>query len=232
MKLARTDGGTLKIRNPKLEEFRSGGGGVKHLLTGDIKGRDEPLSLVVRTYGSVDERDRHIRARSTLQRIGHPVVEEMFKGPGSTQLAETDLKKDGGELYGLNMLRVVNNTDTSGLQHLFNPRELSMYMEYFRRDQRMDPAFLDLTSPGKLGVIKDRLRGLADNATRNSVLLPPDDPYELFVSPAGAGKIVSPDIADTLQLGSPESVRESNEQGVARFLAHLGALRDHISKEV
>lgn len=155
--------------------------------------------------------DAHVDTWDMLQHAGQPVLPDLYTTDDLLLLA-TDLKAHGGELYGKNLLRCLNSGS-------FTPDD------YYRRRPGMDATFIDLTSKPNIGQIRDAVMEYASAATRASVRISDDDPYELFVTHAKGAEIVSLDVQGAAVRYSPASVASTNRETAGAFLDNIQAVR-------
>ncbi|HEU4914454.1 MAG TPA: hypothetical protein VFT16_03575 [Candidatus Saccharimonadales bacterium] len=184
----------------------------KHHIEGQVAGR--PVSLIARKY-----EQRYVEAWKAYREAGLPVVPTLRVDPVRDRLIMTDLKADGGELYGKNLSLTLND-------------ELP-------RDRPPNPAvdehFLRLMSGEDRGKVVDRVLDIGEQATAQRIVLPIDDPLELKVSPDGRWEVLSVDLALGYRWKAPtpedeEFIGSANYTRVRNFLGRLGYIAERLAQ--
>lgn len=142
------------------ESMYGGGQEEKHLVT--ITREGVTHSYVARPYN-----DNYMRSWRAFLQAGLPVVPELYvtELEGKRMMLTTDLKSNGGELYGMNL-------------------NILMWREFPRErmpDTSVDRRFMELTRPSGLDVLRDHAEYYADVATASNLKFARDDAFQLFV---------------------------------------------------
>lgn len=167
----------------------------------------QEVSLVERPYEPA-----YPQAWLGFRDIGLPVAPTLLKTSRDTLLT-TDMKRNGGELYG---------------------KYLSLMLQQRRRPRPPRPStdahFLALAAQD-FEPIKERAAGLRERATEGGVRLPADA-FELHMEPDGRWNLVTIDLDATTIRDRSEGRGEHNRVYVSAFLQRLGIVERALRRQM
>lgn len=214
-----------KIEVDGRRNFSAGGFEKKGLVFGRINGHE--ITMIER----ISNPEIYLRVWKEAKEVGLPVVPTARVNLDDNTLLITDLKADGGEIYGKS-LRVLY-----GEFRYFD----SEAWEDYRRNRENDDAFLTLMEPDNFLKVKERIHFYVQLANKHQFILPTEGPFELLIQPDGRWRIIMLDLWFGGLLRTREeffkdrlagrSVEQSNEYAVSLFERDLQVLVSNIKRE-
>lgn len=165
--------GTSLLCNVEFSELNTGGAEPKNIVTGQLKGQDEIVSLVQRRGHFYPSTWRAMRQE------GLPVVPELWTSSVGTILMP-NLRADGSEMYG------------KGFATMLMVKHLAQFALGSPRNE----AFLELfeSESGRTAVAEQAQRYQAQ-ATNTEIALPHDDAFELLLHPDDSWELTIVDLS-------------------------------------
>lgn len=187
----------LEVSVKDITEVDSGAEN-KSRLTGELRRGDKAkeVKLYLKSTVPFNTADSYIVKWQEMKAAGLPVVPTLRKASDSSVLM-TDLTHDGSELYGKSR-NWYPSAHNSKLKDVFDSLDLKK--------------------------IEDAAKKIAEQASKNGIGLPDDDPMELLIHPDGSWEIIILDLTETVSEPS-NKINRINRLGVHNFLKFIHALR-------
>ncbi len=203
------DGHKLLYSVKSNQDLGKGGSLRKRRLQGEFlyktKMKEMPL---------IEREDKHhiFEKWQLLYSAGIRVVSFMRRTDRGT-VVMPDIRADGSELYGKSLVFQANNTFQTELTQPRAPHPL-------------DSVFLSIVqSPTELATIESVARVYAKKATRNNILLPGDDPFELIVHPDPEHRwdVICLDVEEASAVTAlhRSHLEQDNQDGVQAFVRFI-----------
>lgn len=217
----------LEIEVTDSELFRGGDEGVKQRLTGKVRNPNNPertidVSLVRRELNA----EEYLRVWKLFLEAGLPVVPSL-RIDQSGRVYMTDLRADGSELYGVAAEHALRG-DKKYYENLY-PKRRTKHKEQFLKI---------LQDPLEVEKIWREITKCIITANKNSLILPPDDEFELVIKPDGGWKLILLDLRsgatfeDMKYLSlSDDELRKDNEKTGIYFMETLQNIKNILSNK-
>lgn len=208
-------GPPLVIRDATAERFRAGGTDIKEHIVGVDEG-GAPVSYIARPYTP-----EFMKNWSAFKLAGLGVPEELH-WTDDERLLLTDVKADGSETYGRNMVRVMQ-------------RDLVRT----RPRPEIDELFVELLTGTARQAIIASVNDYVFTAKQHHIVLPTDDPAELVVHPDNTWELMTLDLTRGRVLTPKEQqdwhygdiLNASNNRVMAQFTLDLNYLTNYMMTE-
>ncbi len=183
---------------------------IKSLLKGQIEiaGRHRNVRLVKKVE---ENNEQYYRNWRLLKRLGIPTVDSM-RTSGKWYVLMTDLSAKGAESYGKE--RFIN----------WKILHSAMYVE-------MENTLDDIFSQISFDEIIAEVRRIEEIASNNEVLLPGDDPFDLFIYPSGSWEVLVLDLTNLVYQPSGlthEQLKNENSKRATNFLELIEYMKNNV----